>query len=184
MPKIHGLSNTRTYRIWKTMNSRCKNPKATHYDKYGGRGISVCDRWDIKKGGSFLNFLEDMGECPDELTLERVDNDGNYTKENCKWVKRHINCQNRRIFKNNSSGKSGVKWHKHSRKWLAFISVDKKEIDLGSYFLFTQALTARQIGEIKYGYKHGKLPAVQELDSLFSKILEDNVYLEKLLLSS
>ncbi len=88
------------------------------------------------------------------------------------------------IITSKKDGEFEVKWHKHSRKWVAFIFVDKEEIDLGSYFLFTQALTARQIGEIKYGYKDGELPPIQELGSLFSKILEDNLHLEKLLLST
>ena len=77
----HGMSNkTRTYRTWKEMRNRCRNPNATQYKWYGGRGIKICDRW-----SNFELFLEDMGERPEGRTLDRIDSDGNYCKANCKW---------------------------------------------------------------------------------------------------
>lgn len=77
----HRKSNSRTYRAWMAMKMRCFNPKNLRYDRYGGRGITVCERW-INEDG-FLNFLEDMGEVPEKLSLERVDVNGNYCPENC-----------------------------------------------------------------------------------------------------
>src|SRR5690606_2812880 len=77
----HGHSGTRTYQAWLNMKSRCSNKKNISYENYGGRGISICDRW----LNSFENFLEDMGECPDNLTLERMDVNGNYEPNNCIW---------------------------------------------------------------------------------------------------
>jgi hypothetical protein len=73
------------------MLSRCTNPNNLAYERYGGRGITVCERW-LK----FENFLEDMGEPPDGLTIDRTDNDGNYCKDNCAWKTRLDQARNRR----------------------------------------------------------------------------------------
>ena len=72
------------------MKARCSNKKSTHYDRYGGRGITVCARWK-----RFENFYKDMGERPEGLTLDRIDNNGNYEKSNCRWVTHKENCNNR-----------------------------------------------------------------------------------------
>lgn len=87
---IHGMSKTRTFRVWTNMLARCRNPARRGYPTYGGRGITVCDRWD-----SFENFLADMGEAPAGKQLDRIDNDKGYSPENCQWTTPRENCLNR-----------------------------------------------------------------------------------------
>lgn len=94
--RTHGQANSRVsgyvnraYGVWQAMRDRCSNSNRKDYHRYGGRGITVCKRWD-----KFENFLVDMGQPPPGLTLERLNNDGNYNKRNCVWATRKQQAHN------------------------------------------------------------------------------------------
>jgi hypothetical protein len=92
--KTHGHSGkyiSKTYKVWQTLKNRCLNPNDSNYKSYGGRGISLEDRWNF-----FENFLEDMGEAPEGLSIERIDNDKGYNKDNCKWASVYEQARNKR----------------------------------------------------------------------------------------
>ncbi len=88
----HGHYKSPEYRVWQAMLDRCRRPNSTVFKHYGGRGISVCDRWVT----SFQHFWDDMGPCPVKHQLDRINNDGNYEPGNCRWATKEQNIANRR----------------------------------------------------------------------------------------
>lgn len=142
----HNQSYSREYSIWASMLQRCTNPKNTHFDYYGGLGIKVLDGWDQ----SFEKFFTDMGPAPEGTSLDRIDFKGNYCTENCRWAYKSMQQFNQKIRNTNTSGKTGVSFMKSKGKWRARISVETKEIHLGLFDTFEEAVIARESAELKY----------------------------------
>ena len=88
----HGMDGTRTYRSWSGMIQRCTNPRDKSFHNYGGRGVTVCQRW----LNSFESFLDDMGECPSHMSIDRIDNSKGYEPGNCRWADGKTQGRNRR----------------------------------------------------------------------------------------
>lgn len=146
----HGMCGTRTYISWLSMKRRCNSPLSEKYSDYGGRGISYDIKWE-----TFEGFFEEMGECPDGLELDRIDPNGNYCKENCRWGNECLQGYNQRKRKTNTSGKTGVVWNKKIKKWTAFIMKpdNKGKKHLGCFEDFDDAVNAREQAEVeRYGF--------------------------------
>ena len=88
---------SKTYNTWQTMVRRCVDPRYAPYPYYGGQGVTVCDRW-----RTFENFLSDMGERPEGMTLDRIDNTKGYSPDNCRWATNQQQYQNKRVVRDTS----------------------------------------------------------------------------------
>lgn len=125
---------SRTYRTWESMRHRCQNPNHSGYYKYGALGIKVCDRWQV-----FANFLADMGERPEGMTLDRIDVCGNYEPSNCRWATAQTQAINRRSTRFiTHAGKT-----KSMLEWASIMGVPYKTLAyrLSSGWVFEDAIS-------------------------------------------
>ena len=130
--KLNGLSNHKLYRVWTDIKTRIKNHNYAYFNYYGGRGIDMCNDWKRE----FLLFYDWSIEngYEDGLSIDRINNDGNYEPSNCRWATNSVQQRNKRkIQKNNTSGFKGVFLNKNSKKFNARVGISNKKISLG-YF--------------------------------------------------
>lgn len=138
----HGMSHTRVHDIWIGMINRCKKDNSHCKGTY--QEIDVCEGW-----LDFETFYNDMGEPPDKMSLDRIDNSKGYSKDNCRWATQSQQAFNQSKRKNNSSGRTGVV-SLPSGKWLSQIYVNKVHHNLGTFNSFEEACAAREAAELKY----------------------------------
>ncbi len=154
----HGGCGTRLYKIWTGIKRRCYSKGASDYTNYGNRGISVCREWQ----NDFIPFRDwaTTHGYSNKLTIDRINNDGNYEPFNCRWITRRENNLNSRFMRaDNTSGYRGISWHKVIRKWEARIAVRNKDFNLGCYTTKQQAAMAYDNYIINHnltGYKTNK----------------------------
>lgn len=144
----HGLSRTPTHNAWSGMKQRCNgsDPFTDYY--YIERGIKYDPSWE-----EFENFYKDMGVAPEGTTLDRIDVNGHYCKENCRWTSFSEQSFNTRKQSNNTSGRTGVVWSASRNKWIARMNINKKQTEIGAFLTFEEACKCREEAELEmYGY--------------------------------
>ena len=120
LKKKHGLSHTKAYEVWNNFMGRCYNKKDPNYKNYGERGIRVSEEWK-----DFENFYRDMGNPPKKKTLDRIDNDGPYTKENCRWT----SMSNQILNKRHRPSNTGIRNISYSKRdSLYCVSIKRNKI--------------------------------------------------------
>lgn len=141
----HGKHSTPAYSSWQNMKTRCYFKGHASYCDYGGRGIKVCERW-----LDFQNFYEDMGDCLEGMSLGRIDNNKDYSPENCRWESTAAQAINKRLRKDNKSGIKGVCLDIQSMKWRTRINFGGQLVELGAFKRKSDAIKARREAEQKY----------------------------------
>ena len=124
------------------MKQRCYSQRVKNYNIYGGRGIKICDEW-LKDSMSFYNWAISNG-YNDSLSIDRINNDGNYEPSNCRWATRTTQVENtRQLWKHNKSGYRNVYWHKAAKKWDVNFCINGKTTHIGMFINIEDAILHR-----------------------------------------
>lgn len=158
--KVSSEENKRLYRSWQKMNLRCFDPDDKKFKDYGARGITVCDQW--RDFSTYANWAFENGYS-DELTLDRIDVNGDYTPDNCRWADYFVQSRNSRLRKTNTSGCRGVCFYKRTKQWTARITAGERYF-LGYFDNKEEAISARKKAELEYwGYNVDENGIVEEV---------------------
>lgn len=148
----HGMWNSLTYKSWSAMRDRCSNSNNKSYPYYGGRGITVCARWNNLEDG-FQNFLSDMGgRGAKEMTIDRIDSDKGYFPENCQWLDKKSQIRKQKYKPRGVSKFRGVSYRESRDKWRASIYAGKA-YDLGEFKTEIDAVNAYDNKARKLGWE-------------------------------
>lgn len=146
LKKSAGLSKSKLYKRWIGMKTRCYNLKTLNYNNYGGRGIAICEKWKYNFMVFYKWALENGWD--NKLQIDRIDNNGDYSPENCRFVTMEENGLNKRVLqRNNTSNYVGVS--KSENKYRAYVTVDKKRKYLGYFKTALRAAKTRDQHVIK-----------------------------------
>lgn len=135
----HGMSQNKFYQTWYDIKRRCYNTKRKDYKWYGGKGIKVCEEWLDPK--VFIDWCEET--YIEGMTLDRIDVDKNYQPNNCRWVDMSVQNSNKGIRETNTSGYTGVTWHKNRNRWCSVIRSQGVLINVGTFKDKMDAVVAR-----------------------------------------
>lgn len=153
---IHGMSQSKIHKTWRGLFQRCENPTASHYERYGGRGIGICEEWKGENG--FVNFYEwsMKNGYSDNLELDRINNNKGYSPDNCRWISHIENCHNRNARKDSTTGYAGIQervMRTGRIKYRVSITANGRRINLGHYETLMEAVKVRKEAEEKYWNK-------------------------------
>jgi len=148
------LKHPRIYKIWTGIIDRCYNENRENYDRYGAKGIRVCEEW-LNNFDSFLKWALENGYS-DELNINRIDPTKNYEPSNCRWSNTFVQMQNRGMLKNNKTGVTGVAYIESQGFYRTYITRDNIRKDLGKFSTLEGAKKARIVAE-EYYKKYGTL---------------------------